>query len=991
MDDLSGLEWTASNQNSTTQKLPPMNPPSYYPSLRPTPPLSGRSTPSSIQNPSNGFKPPPNPNPTPTPNPNSSSRSNNSTPANDSFAKLVAFNAPQPTTNAESLKNLSLLEQQKALQEKREKEKGLQRSHRSTGFGPQDDDFLDSLGNGRVTPNRITAPPSYAGTDEYGGQKLSNAINKPFASIERGPRQQSDMTHDDGEKDLLSAFVSSSSIKISNSSHELSSDVSGIQAIESNGDNHRRPPAASLPPNPSGTSENNTADLDDDDPFGLGSMTVKRTSQHKQSTATVDDDDILGALGRPVSEFLSRKEWEQPSPEAIRSENKGPAEIAWTRLIDMGFSPEKSREALERTESGLDVEGAIGWLLDQAHQDTSTSRSQRSKANNDTGSAYNLKGRDTLRNHGTIVGDPEPDWLQAQNNIDTARRRQDSRSPVNGEKDPGKYAAEFGTTLFKTANSLWKTGAKKLNQAVSDLNSDNESGQPKWMREAQFRADDRKSRRPEHQIRNSSDDEGQRRAPQRSSTSKQPDVTDEAMQLESGDGRPPRRPTRQQQVISTTKSSDSSRDQPPAFIKSREQALRQPRSTQPPQIQDKKFKFVEEEALNTYISPARRKKPAPKPPSPEPNLLFDAFERDRSPSQISSVKPSVQSALRVSSQSPDSSRPLTAIRSIPQISSSALQTCTKNRVEGTSAFKMGDYPQATAKYTTALSALPPTHPLNIVLLTNRALAHLKIGDPKSCIADSESALSIIGPSRGVLETINLGGIEGSKDMKTFWTKAMTRKAEALEQLERWSDGAAVWKSCVEAGVGGATSIAGRNRCEKAVAGPSQTPHNLKPTVPKKIPSKPAPKVSALEYLSVDSSRSASLTNSRSQSAEAVTRLRKANAAAERLDDEKFKLADQVSERLVKWRAGKEGNLRALLASLENVLWEGAGWKKVGMSELILAGKVKIVYMRGIGKVHPDKVILLPLPFSKIIPEPFDYGIRSWKAHLQHLTNFEMIV
>ena len=48
-------------------------------------------------------------------------------------------------------------------------------------------------------------------------------------------------------------------------------------------------------------------------------------------------------------------------------------------------------------------------------------------------------------------------------------------------------------------------------------------------------------------------------------------------------------------------------------------------------------------------------------------------------------------------------------------------------------------------------------------------------------------------------------------------------------------------------------------------------------------------------------------------------------------------------------------MRALLSSLETVLWNDSGWKKVGMGEVILPGKVKVVYMKGIAKVHPDKV------------------------------------
>jgi hypothetical protein len=38
-----------------------------------------------------------------------------------------------------------------------------------------------------------------------------------------------------------------------------------------------------------------------------------------------------------------------------------------------------------------------------------------------------------------------------------------------------------------------------------------------------------------------------------------------------------------------------------------------------------------------------------------------------------------------------------------------------------------------------------------------------------------------------------------------------------------------------------------------------------------------------------------------------------------------------------------------------VLWPEAGWKKVGMHELVLSNKVKVAYMKGISKVHPDKV------------------------------------
>jgi len=83
--------------------------------------------------------------------------------------------------------------------------------------------------------------------------------------------------------------------------------------------------------------------------------------------------------------------------------------------------------------------------------------------------------------------------------------------------------------------------------------------------------------------------------------------------------------------------------------------------------------------------------------------------------------------------------------------------------------------------------------------------------------------------------------------------------------------------------------------------------------------------------------------------------RAANKAAEKADDEKFALVDKVDARIASWRDGKRDNLRALLGSLDHVLWENSGWKKVGLHELVMANKVKIVYMRAIAKTHPDKL------------------------------------
>jgi hypothetical protein len=178
-------------------------------------------------------------------------------------------------------------------------------------------------------------------------------------------------------------------------------------------------------------------------------------------------------------------------------------------------------------------------------------------------------------------------------------------------------------------------------------------------------------------------------------------------------------------------------------------------------------------------------------------------------------------------------------------------------------------------------------------------------------------------------------------MRDLYGKALARKAEALEQMAKWADAGTVWQLCVEAGLGGATAAAGRQRCQKALAPKPAPAPASRPASARPAPAAPVrPKLPS---------------GTPQKSFEAVERLRAAHQAAEREGDEKIALTDKVDARIAAWRDGKRDNLRALLGSLDNVLWEGSGWKKVGLHELVVANKVKIIYMKAIAKTHPDKV------------------------------------
>jgi len=344
----------------------------------------------------------------------------------------------------------------------------------------------------------------------------------------------------------------------------------------------------------------------------------------------------------------------------------------------------------------------------------------------------------------------------------------------------------------------------------------------------------------------------------------------------------------------------------------------------------------------------------------EPLADLDIFSKDASPLQTGEPQAPVIHFSRTANARTTSASTLRAqaqSRPIPATSPSALGISNTHRQAGTDAFKRGDYASAQTSYTSALAALPSRHPLAIVLLCNRALTLLKTGDPKDAIADADAAILLVGPSHGDGETVDLGAGENLKPLREYYGKALMRKAEALEHMEKWTDAAAAWRIAVEAGVGGGISIAGRNRADKAAAPAAITSNDDAHLRAASAPPRPAPVRKA-----VPAGRPAGATAGRlaATTAEpaAVARLRAANAAAAAASDEAFALTDAVDARLAAWKAGKSDNVRALLASLDAVLWAEAGWKKVGMADLVMPAKVKVVYMRAIARVHPDKVRLV---------------------------------
>lgn len=789
-----------------------------------------------------------------------------STPSNDSFANLVAF-------GNKSNKNLSLQEQQRQLAELKVQQTAAQK--KSQDQWTVGDDVWNKLGSGRNTPvlqNQNGTPAVKPVEDE---EDVFAAFNKPTV-----PRQPPVHTQ----------------------------------------------PAHSLQPE------------DDDDPFGLSEFQSRNRAAGPVAgslLADADDDDILGDLGRPAQERPAPKRQpppRRPSPEAPTSGH--PQDKAVAELVDMGFPADKAKAALESTDTGMNVQAAVGWLLNQAHEEA------RQKA----------RGREPAPEQREDISTRPPRQRVAQAQDPQRDRSSTPSGPDLGapstrpgeERSSTPSGSDFGTTFIKSAGAFWKQAQKQVQQAVSEFNSDSESGstQPKWMREAEPKQRTAPARQDEHLAR------------PRPSASKQKevDVTDEAMMLETERPTPPPRQAprsraRPEHVFDS--SADTSRDHSPAmpsrlreshspqpaFMKQDPLAgMMRPRPQQPSTKQMLNKQAIEEQASQAYVSSARRRKPAT-PQAAESDLLEGSSSNVPSRSAQPVPPRPTQSAppqTRSKPAAPIATRPAPPKRTIPPISAIALKASHTSRLAGNESFKRGDYAAAHEHYTASLRHVPSAHPLQIVLFTNRALTALKTGQPKVAMTDADTVLTLIGTSKGEGETVDLQDSETSpKQMREYYGKSLMRKAEALENLERWPDAAAVWRQCVEDGHGGAAAIQSRARAERAAA-------------PKPVAKKAPPRPATAKPASV-------------KPAAAVSALRASNAAAEKLDDEKFALADSVSARISAWKNGKEGNLRALLTSLDSVLWEGSGWKKVSMADVVLTNKVKIVYMKGIAKCHPDKV------------------------------------
>lgn len=320
--------------------------------------------------------------------------------------------------------------------------------------------------------------------------------------------------------------------------------------------------------------------------------------------------------------------------------------------------------------------------------------------------------------------------------------------------------------------------------------------------------------------------------------------------------------------------------------------------------------------------------------APEPAAYVSPFRRRRPP-------PASANASTSSPATPPQPRAPSPIRRpVITASPSELAASAAHKAAGAEKFRLGQYAEAASAYTAALDALPSGHLLCVPLLNNRALARLRTGDHAGAGADADAVVALVGPGYHPRREPPDAG--SGVDLAGALLKAWRRRAEACEARERWAPAQRDWE-CV-AGADWADArvraegVRGAGRCRRMAAG-GVNGVAVAAARPRAPAVRPRPR------------------RGNSPPSVALTKLRGVQDAAEAEDQARHELKDVVDTRLRAWKGGKETNLRALLASLDAVLWPELGWVRVGMGELVSVGQVKVRYMRAIAKVHPDKVSL----------------------------------
>ncbi|KAJ2959717.1 hypothetical protein NQZ79_g4886 [Umbelopsis isabellina] len=677
---------------------------------------------------------------------------------------------------------------------------------------------------------------------------------------------------------------------------------------------------------PARSSSASPAPLDpfDMDPFEPSPRQQATSSPAWSNQVTDDVDNPLGILAEPAKKIQEKK---SPPPASSISSAQSPhadREGLIKQVVDMGFSRDQAVNALDATENGTDVAMAIDLLLQDREAARPQSRSspresQRQRPQPQQQQQY----RSPTEAARAKIWDDEPKQRAASPSSRQQRpprSHHDEYGPSDESKQPTfqdqkekivTQASELGGYLYKNASLFYKSGREKVSKYMQDMQVENERARsrgngspskPRWMTES------------------SDYNEENEKVPRSGKFEKYAD--------ESSDEDP-----------------ESERQKEEEFRLERErQRKRYVAEQKANQMKQKQKQQQLLDTADTYVSPSRRRGP---------------------PSGQSSGRnsPQIAPSSRVTPTPPVANVRRRPARPVVEASPGQIEGANSHKQRGNEQFKLGQYSEAEQAYTQAMSYLPQRHDHLIILYNNRAAALFKNGEYKRTIEDASSAIELIGQDYlDDATTLTIQGVQLA--MRDQAIKALSRKAQSLEHLEKYADAITEYNTLLRIDSNGKTTSQtqqGLARCRKSINDADKIEQASKrQTTSSKGQSSGSSNPFSVDFDPITAAAAApvsapAVSKIDVDKSQAVKQMR-ANAAKQSAEEEeRLKITDDVDRRLQAWKHGKENNLRALLASLDTVLWSEATWKGANMSELIDPKRCKIVYMKAIAKVHPDKL------------------------------------
>lgn len=287
-------------------------------------------------------------------------------------------------------------------------------------------------------------------------------------------------------------------------------------------------------------------------------------------------------------------------------------------------------------------------------------------------------------------------------------------------------------------------------------------------------------------------------------------------------------------------------------------------------------------------------------------------------------------------------------RTIVPASASQIQSSSTYKAKGNEHFKLGRFSEAESAYSGAITQLPEGNLFLVPIYNNRAATRNKLGESASAVQDCTIVIDLIGFNYHPTKEAPLPAEYAEVKLGDALVKAVTKRAQALEMGEKWSKAVEDWERVL----GFDIALMGANAQSTKSLASEGIRRSRKMLEPQPDPTTSAPKPKPKPATATRPVKPADTAKS-----QAVGEMRKANQAAEAEDAQRLASKDSVDAKVVAWKGGKEANLRALIASLDTVLWDEimSGGLKVGMHELITEKQVKIKYMKVIARLHPDKV------------------------------------